>query len=46
MDQNPGAGSSAREIAATLVDAAIGPGADGNVASKRIHTTSGRRSRR
>lgn len=46
MDQNPGAGSAAREVAATLVDAAAGPGADGNVASKRGHTTSGRRSRR
>jgi AcrR family transcriptional regulator len=46
MDQNPGAGGTACEIAATLVDAATGPGADGIDHPKRVHTTSGRRSRR
>lgn len=36
MDQNPGAGATAREIAATLVDAAIGPDAGGIDHSKRV----------
>jgi AcrR family transcriptional regulator len=46
MDQNPGVGGTAREIAATLVDAATGPGAEGIDKSKRVQTTSGRRRRR
>jgi AcrR family transcriptional regulator len=46
MDGNPGAGSTAREIAATLVDAATGPGAARIDRAKRVRTTSGRRSRR
>ena len=35
MDQNPGVGATAREIAATLVDAATGPGAVGIDCSKK-----------
>jgi AcrR family transcriptional regulator len=46
MDENPGVGGTAREIAATLIDAATGAGADGIDHSKRVRTTSGRRSRR
>jgi len=46
MGQNPGAGATAREIAAALVDAATGPGARGSDRSKKVLTTSGRRSGR
>jgi hypothetical protein len=46
MDRNPGTGGTAREIAATLVDAATGRGAEGIDHSKPVQTPSGRRSRR
>jgi AcrR family transcriptional regulator len=46
MDQNPGVGATAREIAATLVDAATGSDAGGIQHSKKVLTASGRRSRR
>jgi AcrR family transcriptional regulator len=46
MDRNPGAGGTARQIAATLVDGAIRRGPDGTDRSKRAQTTSGGRSSR
>ena len=42
MDENPGVGATAREIAVTLVDAATGPGAAGIDHAKRVRTTPGR----
>jgi AcrR family transcriptional regulator len=46
MDRNPAVGSTAREIAATLLDAATAPNAAVADHSKRAHTTPDRRTRR
>jgi AcrR family transcriptional regulator len=46
MDRNPGAGGTAREMAAGLLDGATRPAGNGADRPRKAQTTSGRRSRR